>query len=121
MLLSTDEVADDAVIGVASTDDEARADEAIEEIALIADETIDEALEAAGVASDDEAGAADEAATDELAVFTVVVVELPRLKNQIRAMMMITATMMITQVLRFMRKTLCWWNQWGRLSCSYRA
>ncbi len=102
-----------------STDD--IADEAIEEIALIADETIDEALEAAGVASDDEAGAADEAATDELAVFTVVVVELPRLKNQIKAMITITATMMIIQVLRFMRKTLGWWKYGGSLSCCYRA
>ena len=75
---SADEAADDT---------EASAEEAAEEIA----ETAEEAAEVA--ASEDDATALEAA---------VVVVELPRLKTQMRPMMMITATMMMIQVLRFM-------------------
>jgi len=106
VLVSTE---DEAVIGVAGTDELAGAIVLLsteDEVAIGAAE-----LDGAGAADDDGAGAADEeAATDELAVFTVVVVEPPRLKIQIRPMITITATMMIIQVLRFMRGTLGWWN-----------
>jgi hypothetical protein len=105
VLVSTDEL----VAGAADDD------EADEEAGAEADE-LDEAgaeadeLDEAGAGAEDEAGADDdETATDELALFTTVVV-LPRLKIQIRPMMTITATMMIIQVLRFMGGTLGWWN-----------
>jgi hypothetical protein len=54
-------------------------------------------------ASDDDAGAAsDEVTTAELGAVSTGGVPLPRLKIQMRPMMMITATMMMIQVLRFM-------------------
>ena len=69
---------------------------------------------AIGAASDDDEddgaiGAAEDDDTAELdeAVFTGVVVGVPRLKIQMRPMITITATMMIIQVLRFMGLTLC--------------
>ena len=94
---------EDGAIGAA---DEAGA------IVSTADEAIDSMVETAddATASTDEAtGAADEeatGATDDEATGTTGVAVLLRLKMKIRPMMTITATMMMIQVLRFMRLTL---------------
>jgi hypothetical protein len=56
---------------------------------------------------------------DDVAPLTgVVVVDEPRLKIAISAMMTITATMMMIQVLRFMGKALCWRESTGEVSSS---
>jgi hypothetical protein len=99
--------ADELAIGAASDDDGAIG---------AADE-----LGAIGAASDEDVtiGAADDDVTttalDETTAIGVVV-GVPRLKIQIRPMITITATMMIIQVLRFIRFTLGWWEEvdWGK-------
>ena len=86
-----------------------------DEAASAADEAADDTDASAEDAADETASIADDAA--ELAVSaaeltaldaaTVVLVELPRLKTQMRPMMIITATMMMIQVLRFMNEPFC--------------
>ena len=97
---STDDEAG-AIVSVLTADEaEASADEAAEDTACSAEDAAEEtacsAEETAELAASDDTTALDAA--------VVVVVELPRLKTQMRPMMMITATMMMIQVLRFMNE-----------------
>jgi len=92
---------------------EERADEASDAAELTADSADDMADESAGASEDD--GAADDdgagASLDTTAELDgstgVTGVGVPRLKIQMRPMITITATMMIIQVLRFIRACPC--------------
>lgn len=106
--------ADDEVVSSSDEDGAIGVSEEIGAIGLSEDD------DTTGAAEDDETtGASDEddttgAALDEETTaeddggVTTTGVVVPRLKTKIRPMITITATMMIIQVLRFMRVTLCW-------------
>jgi hypothetical protein len=97
---STDDEAG-AIVSVLTADDaEASADEAAEDTACSAEDAADETADSADEMA--ELAASDDTTALEAAV--VVLVELPRLKTQMRPMMIITATMMMIQVLRFMNE-----------------